>query len=84
MIHLNKITHPGLETTNINFVNLEKTSQEESLMSNKHHRLPCRGCMTNCKNYSVCNGKPWRITSDAVKKSTDHTVKNNTVEAFKS
>lgn len=23
-------------------------------------RLPCRGCMTSCKNYAVCGGKPWQ------------------------
>ncbi len=27
----------------------------------KTHRLPCRGCMPNCKNYTICNGYPWRI-----------------------
>lgn len=26
----------------------------------KKQRLPCRGCMTHCKNYALCEGKPWR------------------------
>ena len=25
-------------------------------------RLPCRGCTDNCKLYSVCGGKPWRLS----------------------
>jgi len=25
-------------------------------------RLPCRGCLTTCKNYSICGGKPWRLS----------------------
>jgi len=29
-------------------------------------RLPCRGCIYECKNYEACEGKLWR--------------KNNTVE----
>ncbi len=27
-------------------------------------RLPCRGCTTDCKNYAVCEGTPWRIERD--------------------
>jgi len=23
-------------------------------------RLPCRGCLPDCKNYDSCNGTPWR------------------------
>lgn len=25
-------------------------------------RLPCRGCTENCNLYSVCGGKPWRLS----------------------
>ncbi len=24
-------------------------------------RLPCRGCTRDCKNYSRCDGYPWRM-----------------------
>ncbi len=27
-------------------------------------RLPCRGCMKNCKNYSICEGRPWRTLAN--------------------
>lgn len=30
------------------------------------HRLPCRGCLPTCKNYPVCDGKPWRALDTAV------------------
>jgi hypothetical protein len=23
-------------------------------------RLPCRGCDDSCKNYEICDGRPWR------------------------
>ncbi|MEH6515246.1 MAG: hypothetical protein V7742_01090 [Halioglobus sp.] len=26
-----------------------------------HARLPCRGCTSDCANYTICNGTPWRI-----------------------
>ncbi|WP_157209917.1 hypothetical protein [Marinimicrobium agarilyticum] len=29
-------------------------------------RLPCRGCLPTCKNYPVCDGKPWRALDAAV------------------
>lgn len=29
-------------------------------MNSESVRLPCRGCLLNCKNYSVCQGRPWR------------------------
>ncbi len=29
-----------------------------------HPRLPCRGCTTDCNNYAVCEGTPWRIDRD--------------------
>jgi len=28
--------------------------------SHGEHRLPCRGCTRDCKNYPYCNGTPWR------------------------
>ncbi|KKN42050.1 hypothetical protein LCGC14_0717220 [marine sediment metagenome] len=35
---------------------------------NKHKqtysRLPCRGCTTQCKTYTTCNGTPWRINNN--------------------
>ena len=27
-------------------------------------RLPCRGCMKTCKNYLICQGKPWRLPQE--------------------
>lgn len=24
-------------------------------------RLPCRGCTRSCKNYDICDGKPWKL-----------------------
>ena len=24
-------------------------------------RLPCRGCLKSCKNYTTCQGYPWRL-----------------------
>lgn len=29
-------------------------------------RLPCRGCPASCAHYSVCVGKPWRMTAEVV------------------
>jgi hypothetical protein len=26
-------------------------------------RLPCRGCMADCPNYTTCDGMPWRKES---------------------
>jgi len=26
-----------------------------------NQRLPCRGCIRNCANYTRCNGTPWRM-----------------------
>jgi len=28
-------------------------------------RLPCRGCLPDCKNYDSCNGTPWRAEPGA-------------------
>ncbi len=27
-------------------------------------RLPCRGCMKSCKNYTTCGGRPWQLAAD--------------------
>tara|TARA_B110000908_G_scaffold150786_1_gene185058 strand:+ start:2308 stop:2460 length:153 start_codon:yes stop_codon:yes gene_type:complete len=24
-------------------------------------RLPCRGCLPNCRYFSACNGYPWNM-----------------------
>lgn len=29
-------------------------------------RLPCRGCPVSCPHYSVCEGRPWRMTAEVV------------------
>lgn len=34
-------------------------SNEKKL--NTTARLPCRGCTVSCKNYTLCDGKPWRM-----------------------
>jgi hypothetical protein len=28
-------------------------------------RMPCRGCTVDCPNYSRCDGKPWRLDTQA-------------------
>lgn len=30
-------------------------------MNDKSARLPCRGCMSNCINYEICDGRLWRM-----------------------
>jgi hypothetical protein len=30
-------------------------------MNDTSARLPCRGCLSNCINYAVCDGRPWRL-----------------------
>jgi hypothetical protein len=30
-------------------------------MNDTSARLPCRGCMSNCMNYSICDGRLWRL-----------------------
>ena len=30
-------------------------------MGTTRARLPCRGCLQNCKNIAVCEGKLWRL-----------------------
>ncbi|WP_231871681.1 hypothetical protein, partial [Oleiphilus sp. HI0079] len=32
------------------------------------HRLPCRGCTSDCSNYATCDGKPWRMTPSTPEK----------------
>jgi hypothetical protein len=33
-------------------------------------RLPCRGCLPDCKDLAVCDGRPWRtLGPDASKKA---------------
>jgi hypothetical protein len=39
-------------------VELGKPSKAAS--DNVHPRLPCRGCGSDCKNYAICDGRPWR------------------------
>lgn len=34
-------------------------------MKNSMPRLPCRGCLTCCKDYAVCQGAPWRLPVEA-------------------
>ena len=36
---------------------LGKPSKKAS--DNLYPRLPCRGCGSDCKNYTVCDGRPW-------------------------
>ncbi len=45
-------------------------------VDDKRHRLPCRGCLINCRNYDRCNGAPWRMAPTVVKTDT----KDNTNE----
>jgi len=33
-------------------------------MQNTPSRMPCRGCLRNCKNYNSCQGRPWRIARE--------------------
>lgn len=30
-------------------------------MNDTSARLPCRGCMSNCINYAICDGRLWRL-----------------------
>ena len=30
-------------------------------MPPENERLPCRGCTRECLNYTVCDGRPWRL-----------------------
>ena len=30
----------------------------------QHPRLPCRGCLPDCRNYAICEGARWRIAPD--------------------
>lgn len=36
-------------------------------------RLPCRGCTAACKQYAICEGKPWRLT---VERLEQHNLSN--------
>lgn len=38
-------------------------------MTSMTKRLPCRGCLSSCKNLSVCAGKPWRLPPDVINKN---------------
>ncbi len=42
--------------------NNTKTHTHEVIQYDR--RLPCRGCLKTCSNYTVCDGKPWRIELD--------------------
>lgn len=35
-------------------------SDDKREQNNNIKRLPCRGCTYQCKNYALCDGKPWR------------------------
>ena len=28
---------------------------------NRSARLPCRGCLKDCKHYPICDGRLWRL-----------------------
>lgn len=36
-------------------------SPQDQLSAAERRRLPCRGCLEDCANYAICEGKPWRI-----------------------
>lgn len=46
------------DSTNQNAQHMYSESKARLL---KYPRLPCRGCLTSCKNYDRCDGKPWRM-----------------------
>ena len=29
-------------------------------------RLPCRGCLSSCKDYANCDGRPWRLSMEVI------------------
>jgi len=36
-------------------------SHGQNSVVKEYPRLPCRGCLPSCKNYSLCDGKLWRM-----------------------
>ncbi|MFT7299662.1 MAG: hypothetical protein ACI89Z_000114 [Porticoccus sp.] len=50
-------------------------------MKSELTRLPCRGCLRSCINYTTCKGRPWRLpitegTSEEINKEQDKTSGN--------
>jgi hypothetical protein len=56
-------SNTALENTTPVNTDLPATSTSSLGESEKHPRLPCRGCMADCPNYATCDGMPWRNVS---------------------
>jgi hypothetical protein len=63
-------TIPGFITTHThNYMNKTARDNQEQAQGVLHqvddsHRLPCRGCTSDCGNYPHCQGTPWRMQAD--------------------
>jgi hypothetical protein len=43
----------------------DKSTDETAHSTQKNHpRLPCRGCLADCKLYNSCGGRLWRMNMD--------------------
>jgi hypothetical protein len=51
----------------INMLKKNKSNRNPADNNSMVKRLPCRGCIAGCKNYSRCDGTPWQMLSDSEK-----------------
>ena len=42
------------------------TKAQDLQPTHQDERLPCRGCLATCPYYQLCDGKPWRMTSEVI------------------